>query len=256
MNNAAIFRFFFSIFDRLARRYFYLIFAEKSYLATYHDLAKPHEVILNYPNLEFFEPFYQARIGKTPQRTIFYIGQLSMARGIDTLIKAVALLRPEYPDLQVHLVGGFEFDIRSKQDLYQIENYEETKENLVFHGKMDARLGLRFATEAAVGVALLKSVGDFPESYPTKIFEYMALGMPVITSDFPLYRPIVQGNQAGFCIDPTNAVALAQAFRWIMEHPEQAQAMGQRGREAVKKYYNWQSEEAKLFRLYEQILGT
>lgn len=253
-NNSLILKWFYAYFDRLARRYFYLILAEFSYQDEYTDTRYKPLVIFNYPSLSFFEQFI--RHDRTPALELFYVGQLSLARGIDTLIQALALLKKQGIQLNVNLFGGFEFDLHKVEELRQIEGFNEVNDLLKFYGKTDPRQVFKHAHKAIAGIALLKPVGDFPESYPTKIFEYMALELPVITSDFLLYRPVVEAHQCGFCIDPTNAQQLADTLRWLIEHPEKAQQMGKNGRKAAEQDYNWQSEEEKLLNFYNQILAT
>ena len=89
----------------------------------------------------------------------------------------------------------------------------------------------------------------------TKIFEYMAFGIPVLCADFPNLREIVEGAECGICVDPEDLPAAAEAVRYLWNNPEKARLMGKNGREAVRKKYNWDTEADKLLRLYDTILG-
>jgi glycosyltransferase involved in cell wall biosynthesis len=82
----------------------------------------------------------------------------------------------------------------------------------------------------------------------------MALEMPVIASDFPLYRDVVQRHQCGICVDPQSADQLAEAIERLVRQPEEAAAMGRRGRAAVLQHYNWDTEYQRLRAFYEQLL--
>jgi glycosyltransferase involved in cell wall biosynthesis len=126
---------------------------------------------------------------------------------------------------------------------------------LYFHGYADQRDAFPYATGATAGLALLKPVGDYPDSYTTKLFEYMALGLPVITSNFPLYQAIVERYNCGFCISPENPKQIADALAYLIEYPKEAKAMGQRGRQAVEQFFNWDSEAQKLLNYYTLILS-
>jgi len=91
-------------------------------------------------------------------------------------------------------------------------------------------------------------------SYPTKMFEYMAMGLPVVVSDVPLYREVIESADCGFCVDPESPQAVADAIGWLISNPDRAAQMGQRGRQAVLDRYSWEPESRKLFRFYQDLL--
>lgn len=89
----------------------------------------------------------------------------------------------------------------------------------------------------------------------TKIYEQMMAGLPIICTDFELWKEMVERYQCGICVAPQDVEAFTQAVRWLLEHPEQARQMGENGRKAVKEEYNWSRQEKKLLSLYEDILN-
>lgn len=238
-------------FDALARRHCYLIFTEHGYLDTYTGLAKPHAIIYNYPLLPFLEPFRQPYQPNAAQPVFFYIGWLSFERAFDTLVDGLGQLKQTYPSFVMHLFGRRTF---KDADLERLPAYDTVRGNLYFHGYTDQRRAFPFAAHATAGLALLKPVGDYPDSYTTKLFEYMALGLPVITSDFPLYRDVVERHQCGFCISPYDPAQLAAALTYLIEHPGEARLMGERGRLAVEQTYNWSTEAQKLLDFYALVI--
>jgi glycosyltransferase involved in cell wall biosynthesis len=90
-------------------------------------------------------------------------------------------------------------------------------------------------------------------AYPNKVFEYMAAGLPVVASDFPVLQEIVGGADCGLLVDPQDPSAIAEAVIWLIEHPVEAGEMGQRGRKAVFEEYNFSSEAERLDRFYRQL---
>lgn len=111
----------------------------------------------------------------------------------------------------------------------------------------------RLYGRSRVGIVLYQPAGNHYESQPIKIFEYMAAGLPVVASDFPLWREIVEENCCGVCVSPVLASEVANALKTLLSHPEKAQRMGRNGRDAVVEKYNWDEEEPKLLELYSEI---
>ena len=92
------------------------------------------------------------------------------------------------------------------------------------------------------------------ESYPTKIFEYMALGLPVISSNFDLYRKVVEESGSGLCVAPDDAEALANALRRLMLDPELVRTLGENAMRTVHERYDWRSQGEELVRFYRRII--
>ena len=88
---------------------------------------------------------------------------------------------------------------------------------------------------------------------PTKLFEYMACGIPVIASNFPEMGAIVEENNCGITVDPTNIMQISDAIIELLKDPEKEKKMGENGRRAVEEKYNWENMEKRLFGLYEEL---
>lgn len=105
------------------------------------------------------------------------------------------------------------------------------------------------------GLVLYHCYPNHIEATPTKLFECMASSVPLIVSDFPLWRRMVYDQGCGLVVNPLDVPQIAEAIIYLLEHPGEAKKMGQRGRELVEKKYNWESESKKLLVLYERLLG-
>ena len=91
----------------------------------------------------------------------------------------------------------------------------------------------------------------------TKVFQYMAAGIPVVASNFPKWREFIEGNECGLTVDPLNPREIARAVQYLLDYPDQAATMGENGRKAVMEKYNWESESSKLLAVYGSLLkGT
>lgn len=86
-----------------------------------------------------------------------------------------------------------------------------------------------------------------------KMFEYMMAGIPVVATDFDLWKEIVEGNDCGRCVDPHNVKAIANAINYFIDNPEKAYEAGEKGRKAVLEKYNWNTQEAILLGLYKRL---
>ena len=81
----------------------------------------------------------------------------------------------------------------------------------------------------------------------------MSAGIPVIASNFPLWKEIIEGAECGICVDPLNPEEIAEVIQFIVAHPAEAEQMGKNGRRAVEEKYNWGMEEKKLLGLYDKV---
>jgi glycosyltransferase involved in cell wall biosynthesis len=90
---------------------------------------------------------------------------------------------------------------------------------------------------------------------PTKLFEYMVCGLPVVASHFPEWRSVVEGSGCGVCVDPTDPEDIARGIQTLGRDRDRLRAMGLRGRAAVLDRYNWESESRRLLAAYSALLS-
>nr|WP_295929728.1 glycosyltransferase [uncultured Dyadobacter sp.] len=250
-NNSPVFRRLFTVFDQAARRRFHFIFTDAGYLSEYQKLTRPFAIVRNYVSIPFVDAVEQAP--KAPENPeFFYLGVISTERCLDTLLVALAHLKKVFPGFHMHLFGPLRLNANQ---LAALPGYQDVSANLTFYGYTDQQFAFRVAGRALAAIALLKPVADYIESYPTKLFEYMALRLPFITSDFPIYKEIAEHSECGFCISPYDPDALYEKLVWFIKNDAQRAAMGERGRIAAERLYNWKSEETTLLSYYAQILS-
>lgn len=109
--------------------------------------------------------------------------------------------------------------------------------------------------ESRVGVVLYQPEENHVSSQPNKLFEYMAAGLPVLASDFMLWKEIIEENDCGICVPPADVIAVRRALVEMLQSPELCSRMGHAGRRAVEELYNWDTEKTKLIELYESVLS-
>jgi glycosyltransferase involved in cell wall biosynthesis len=223
-----------------------LILAELSYLKVYGAMNGCCEIVLNMPDIDCLKQF---RTFQRDRNEIFYVGSITNARGFDVTIAALKLLDSRGVDFKMHFIGPYD------QSVLKLAETEGLSDRIVFYGRMPFDEAYALSNHVKVGLAVLKPIDNHVESYSTKIFEYMAIGMPVITSNFKLYRDVIDVHECGICIDPFDAEALADAIQYCFENGNEVKRMGDNGVKAVESLYSWAIEEKKLLHLYKEIVA-
>lgn len=177
---------------------------------------------------------------------VCYVGGMSRIRGIEQLVQAMGMVQS---GVRLNLCGRIS-EHAVEQACMAMPGWQAVNKR----GFVD-RFGVREVLGRSIaGLVTFHSLPNHIHAQPNKIFEYMSAGVPVIASDFPLWREVVLGNQCGLCVDPMDPAAIASAIDYLVQHPDQARQMGENGRCAVLERYNWSIEEAKLINFYENIL--
>lgn len=200
--------------------------------------------VCNYPIPGEFEPCVDWD-GKRDE--ICYVGGLSAARGMREIVTSMAQVTT---DTRLNLVGGFsEPDLRA--DLLKTPGWSKVNEL----GVLD-RSGVRDVyRRSRAGLVTLHPLANYVDALPIKMFEYMSAGIPVIASDFPLWRGIIEAADCGICVDPRSPAAIAGAIEALARDPAKARILGQNGRAAMDNRFNWRTEEKKLLSFYALTLS-
>lgn len=182
--------------------------------------------------------------------TVAYVGaSITVSRGANEMIEAMELLPAEL-NARLEIAGDTSPEL--KEQLSKFPGWNRVTD----HGVVDRAGVADILSRARIGLVVLHPEPNYVASKPIKMFEYMAAGIPVISSDFPMWSKIVQGCRCGICIDPLDPKQIADAIEFLLTHPAEAEAMGRRGRQAVLDQYNWDIEEAKLLNLYKLLIRT
>ncbi len=180
------------------------------------------------------------------RRQVCYVGGITAIRGIRELVMAMALVRSE---ARLQLCGQFaEADV--EREVKALPGWARVDEL----GLVD-RVGVRdVLAQCAAGIVTFHAFPNHVDAQPNKMFEYMSAGVPVIASDFPLWREIVTESGCGICVDPMSPASIAEAIDLLVDDEQMVREMGERGRTAVRDRYNWSAEERKLLELYRDLL--
>ncbi|MCO5064448.1 MAG: glycosyltransferase family 4 protein [Rhizobiaceae bacterium] len=185
--------------------------------------------------------------GKSKVNAVCYVGGISRIRGIVEVVNAIGLSRT---GARLKLAGGFA-PASLRSEVTRLSGWDHVDEL----GIVD-REGVRdLLAESVAGLVTFLPAPNHIDAQPNKMFEYMSAGLPVIASDFPLWRTIIAGNNCGLLVEPQNPQAIANAIDRLFEDSGMARRMGENGSKAVREKYNWGMEEKRLLALYEELVG-
>jgi len=203
--------------------------------------------IQNFPIISEFQ-FQEVKPYKLRDPLIIYIGAINITRGLREMVKAISLI-PSNLKARLIIAGAFSSKI-IEDEVCKIKKCKRVK-YIGWQSRERITILLR---NVKVGLVIFYPMPNQIESQPIKLYEYMAAGIPIIVSNFPLWRKIIEDIGCGILVDPLKPTDIANAISWLLGHPDQAEAMGKRGQEAVKVKYNWGIEAKKLIKFYENLL--
>ncbi|HHS98083.1 MAG TPA: glycosyltransferase WbuB [Chloroflexi bacterium] len=205
-------------------------------------------VVRNYPSLSVTQWVSEDRRRYEGNYTLIYTGGWTVYRGVYQIVQALGYVT--VPQARLVLLGSMSSP-RLAEAARELPGYERVE----YLGKVPYREMYRYLNEAAVGLVCNQPVHGYQFALPNKLFEYMAAGLPVIASNFDLWREIVEGNECGVTVDPTSPRRIAEAIDDLLNRPDARRVMGRNARQAIRDKYNWEQESRKLVGLYEEVLS-
>jgi glycosyltransferase involved in cell wall biosynthesis len=205
-------------------------------------------IVYNYPYPNEIVFAQKSSEWETRRQSVAYVGGITAQRAIREMVSAMALL-PESLNATLELAGNEVPEGIRPEELYQHPGWARVKH----HGFLDQPSTFRLLHKVRAGLVLFHPEPNHLEAMPQKIFEYMGAGLPIIASDFPLWRRLLGDTGCGILVDPMDPRAIAQAIQYVLTHPGEAEQMGRRGQAAVLEHYNWDTQAEKLVNLYSAL---
>ncbi|MCL1897213.1 MAG: glycosyltransferase [Micrococcales bacterium] len=203
-------------------------------------------VVHNYP----VERLRDAEAPEAPNRPVglCYIGDLDQVRGGFAMLDALA--SPGFPQGWCLLAAGpmpdhFAVQAKTHQGWAKVDH----------RGLLPPEQARDLLLQGQVGLLVFQDVAAHREALPNKLFEYLAAGLPVVASDFPLWREILSEPAAGQLVNPADPEAIALAVRRYAQNPDLLAEHAASARQLAKRF-NWQSEAKVLGQVYQAVLGS
>ncbi len=233
-----------------------LIFADDSIAADFESVPAIKTTLFNFPGGELIE---RGSVCPLPDPdappVVLYLGGMERNRGSALMVAAFAEVLAKRPDARLLVVGHFmpatlEDEVRADAAAHDIGHA------LTITGRVPFQEIGHYLAQATIGWVTWQPYAKNQRNIPTKLFEYMAFGRPVISSDLTSTRPFVENGVNGFLVKADDPREHATAILRMIENPDAAREMGRSGRRMVQTRFNWDRMTPRLLELYDQVLSS
>jgi glycosyltransferase involved in cell wall biosynthesis len=218
-------------------------------------VERPKATVPNFPSRELVEAGNAATLDrKVREPVVLYLGGMERNRGSELLVEAFHQVHDAMPEARLLVVGHFmpaelEKEVRSNAERRGFG------QAVTLTGRVPFEQIGKYLAQAAVGWVTWQPVPKNQKNVPTKLFEYMAYGLPVVCSDLDSSQPYVADGETGYLVAADDADAHARRILELFRAPEAAAAMGTRGQTVVRTRFVWEVAEEELLALYQRLLS-
>jgi glycosyltransferase involved in cell wall biosynthesis len=206
-------------------------------------------VVSNTPPRSRVTPNWDAKHRTGGPLQLVYLGLMELPRGVGEVLEAVALLRDRGVAVQLKLIGnGRDFDLLKQK----AATLKLTTPHVDFLGRLDHAAALKVVSHAQVGLVPHHADEAWNTTIPNKLFDYMAAGLAVVSSNAAPPTRIINETGAGLVFDSGNAVSLADALFKLQDVNVRLQH-GAAGRAAVQSKYNWENDVDCMLAMLEKL---
>ena len=233
----------FRLFERASLTFFDTAIAATPHIAE-SFLPRKLPIVHNYPKLSEWSLLHSDQ-ERYQSRNICYLGSITRERGLSQIVRAIESL-----DCVLHLAGGYEPE-SYREELAAMPGWAKVKE----YGYANRDQARSIFRSCALGVVLFDRSPNHLYSLSTKMFEYMAAGLPILVSDLPANVQLLSDSQCGEFVDPSDVPAISAKLSILLDNPYELEAMGKRGQELVSTKLNWDSELKTYLGIYRSLLS-
>jgi glycosyltransferase involved in cell wall biosynthesis len=236
-------------FESWASSAFHVVLAERYYQQRFPSGT----LVLNYPLASRLRSRDRSSQEVGGVARLLYTGVVSEDRGALNHARLVHL----GPDVEVHVIGRCSPELARRMRV--VAGAHQDRLHIIGEGYSVPYERILEAYEEGnwlAGLALFPPTPHYWQKELTKFFEYMAAEIPVLCSNFPVWRRLIEGAESGLCVDPEDPEGVRAAIDQLILDRRGALMMGRRGQEAVEAQHNWARQAERLVELYRSILGA
>ena len=179
--------------------------------------------------------------------SLMFVGLLHKIKHILPIIDAVEIAANQIPELKCYIVG----DGPKRKELEEIIASKGLSRFFVFKGTVAHEKLPELLPTANLLIAPFSDIEGVRYQSNVKIFEYMAVGVPIIATDVGDIKRILGGGKAGYVVSPGNPKAIAEKIIYIRQNPVKSKACASLARKLAVDMYDWKVLAQKL----ENFLG-
>jgi glycosyltransferase involved in cell wall biosynthesis len=244
--------------ERLLSRFaHHIITADDNIAIRFKAISCKVTTLFNYPRLSIFIPdsnkVDQLRRRYNNRIPIIYHGSMSIQRGLFHMIDAMQILKTEQPKIMLILIG--EINERLLKRVEEEIDEKNLHEHIDIIGEVDHREIVNYITVSKIGLIPFLPTEKFKKNIPTKQFEYMACGVPVLGADLPPIASYILTAKCGKVYEPMKVKGLALGVMEMLRNGNEWDRMSEAGRRAVQTLWNWDMMEKKILDVYESLLN-
>ncbi|MHA2238194.1 MAG: glycosyltransferase family 4 protein, partial [Candidatus Hodarchaeales archaeon] len=210
-------------------------------------------VLQNAPSIKDFDIKARKKVGFKggfEHKVVIYVGGISKDKGIFKMLEAIKEVKEDVPNVKLVIAGLLSDVVR--HSVTQFIHINKLEENVEFLGYMDYEKVPSLLKASTIGLILYQPTSwHLRSKASSKLFLYMTASIPVIVSDFPGFREIVDKANCGVLVNSSDVHEISKSITNLLTDTKLAQQLGKNGRKAVIKGYNWEKEERKLMGVYE-----
>jgi glycosyltransferase involved in cell wall biosynthesis len=206
----------------------------------------------NYPRIALFKSLSRKRaVLSSHQVKLIYAGAISVNRGMLRMLDVINQLDS---NLNAKLIVMGKFATPDSEKLfYKTVAAQSLHKKVVYKGNLPWEEAVQNLLEADIGLFLVSNEKRYFWGEPVKYFEYSAAGLPVIITDLPAKRKLINKNKNGLLVSPHNVHDAIKAIEYLIKHPKDARHMSESGKNKIYQEYSWESLEQKLKDFYAKM---